>query len=692
LSNIELLAPAGNFDCLKAAVQSGADAVYFAGKNFGARSFAQNFSEEEIKKAIDYCHLRGVKTHITVNTAYSDTEIPQVLDFTDFLYKEGADALIVSDVGLISEIKKYFPNISVHASTQMTIHSLDGVKFAENLGADRVVLSRELPFSEIDYISSNCNAEIEVFVHGALCMSYSGQCLLSSMIGGRSGNRGSCAQPCRLPFGLSENDKKFILSLKDLSLINHLNEIKNSKIRSLKIEGRMKGEQYVAAVVSTYRKYLDNSYPVSNTDSEVLERVFYRGGLTDGYFKGEKGGKMFTFEKPDNPYLKQSKEILSRFDKNYEEVNLRKIDVNISFSAQVGEYPEVILKSNDAEVIYRHNSVATEAKNKPADEELISAQLLKTGGTPYNINDLKVDIGKDLFFSKSELNEIRRNALLVLEEELIKNFKRISDFSGIVEKESENIVACGYTAFVTTVEQLEVVSKYNFERIYVSFELVERIFSMKDELKNKICLALPEIIFDNELEKVEKLIYKAKESGIVALLVNNPAQLKYANDFVIVLSHRFNVWNSYSLQLYKDKYSIKSAFLSPELSLRTMAFMNKAVETEFIAYGYLPVMVTENCIIKNTGSCPCNNEFVYVTDRMGVKFPVRKSGSSCRNIMFNSVPLYLADKKELLDKTGCMMNLYFTIETPEKVKTICNNYFENKLSMHESFTRGHYLK
>ena len=692
MSNIELLAPAGNFDCLKAAVQSGADAVYFAGKKFGARSFAQNFSEDEIKRAIDYCHLRGVKTHITVNTAYSDTEIPYVLDFVDFLYKEGADALIVSDVGLISEIKKHFSNISVHASTQMTIHSLDGVKFAENLGADRVVLSRELPFSEINYISSNCNAEIEIFVHGALCMSYSGQCLLSSMIGGRSGNRGSCAQPCRLPFGQSENEKKFILSLKDLSLINYLNEIKTSKICSLKIEGRMKGEQYVAAVVSTYRKYLDNSYSVSNADSEILERVFYRGGLTDGYFKGKKSEKMFTFEKPDNPYLKQSKEILSQFDKNYEKLNLRKINVDMSFSAQIGEYPELVLKSNDTEVIYRHNSAAIEAKNKPIDEKLVSAQLLKTGGTPFDISNLKINLGKGLFFSKSELNEIRRNSLLVLEEKLIKNYKRISSFSSIVEKDSGNIVACGYTAFVTTVEQFDIVSKYNFKRIYFPLELSKYLFSIEDELKNKICLALPEIIFDSELKRVEELVYKAKENGIGALLVNNPAQLKFSKDFIIVLSHRFNIWNSHSLKLYKDKYSIKSAFLSPELSLRAIVSMNKAVETEFITYGHLPVMVTENCIIKNADSCPCNNEFVYITDRMGVKFPVRKSGSSCRNIMFNSVPLYLADKKELTDKTGCVISLYFTIETTEEVRTICENYFERKVTMHKSYTRGHYLK
>ena len=692
MSNIELLAPAGNFECLKAAVQSGADAVYFAGKNFGARSYAQNFSEDEIKQAIDYCHLRGVKTHITINTAYSDAEISSVLEFVNFLYKEGADALIVSDVGLISLIKKHFPKISVHASTQMTIHSLDGVKFAENLGADRVVLSRELSFNDINYISSNCSAEIEVFVHGALCMSYSGQCLLSSMIGGRSGNRGSCAQPCRLPFGTSKENKKFILSLKDLSLINHIASIKNSKISSLKIEGRMKGAQYVAAVVSTYRKYLDNAFKVSDTDKEILERIFYRGGQTDGYFAGEKGEKMFTFEKPDNPYLKQSKDILSEFDKNFDEINSKKIDVDLSFCAAVGEEAKVTVKSENTERFYKHDTICQEAKTKSVDEEFIKAQLLKTGGTPYNIKKLDIDISDGLFLSKSELNEIRRNSLSVLEEKIIDNNKRESDFKGLEEDESVNIKTNGYTAFVSSIEQLNAAAEFDFERIYISYELLNDTNCFKENIKDKIVVALPEIIFDGELEKVEKIISKAKENGIDKLLINNPSQLKYAKDYKVFLSYRFNIWNEYTLKFYKEKYNVSAVCLSPELSLKFITKMNKAAETEIIAYGHIPVMITENCIIKNTGKCPCNGEFVYITDRIGAKFPVKKAGNACRSILYNSVPIYLADKKNILNNTGCMMNLYFTVENAENVKKICKEYFENKADMPESFTRGHYFK
>lgn len=692
MSNIELLAPAGNFECLKAAVQSGADAVYFAGKNFGARSFAQNFSMDEIKEAVDYCHLRGVKTHITVNTACLDSEFSEVFEFINYIYSVGADAIIVSDVGIISEIKRCFPKLSIHASTQMTIHNLDGVRFAESLGVDRVVLSRELPFTEIEYISNNCSAEIEIFTHGALCMCYSGQCLLSSMIGGRSGNRGSCAQPCRLPFGITKDNKKYILSLKDMSLVNHINKIKGSKIKSLKIEGRMKGAQYVAAVVSTYRKYLDNSVEVLEKDKEILERVFYRGGLTDGYFSGAKGPKMFDFEKPDNPYLRQSKQILSDFDKNYSEVEERKVNLNLSFFASVADKPSLKVKYNDTEIVYVHESKVQQAKNNPVDKNFIVKQLSKTGGTPFSVSDMDIKIGEGVFFSKSELNEIRRNALLLFTKNLVDSYRRNSDFSCIDDSITENIVSCDFTAYVMKKEQLDIVKEFDFKRIYIHYDMLEDVRLYAADEKKKFVLSLPEISFDSEVEKIERKLKIAKKNGINKLLINNPSQLKYACDFELILSHRFNIWNKYSLNLYFKKYNITSAFLSPELSSKAIKSINKPVESEIIVYGHIPVMITENCIIKNTGSCPCNDDFHYIIDRMGARFPVKRTDSSCRNVLYNCVPIYLADKKSLLSKMDCVKNLYFTVENRETVKKICSDYFENKVSLPEIFTRGHYLK
>lgn len=692
MSKLELLAPAGDFECLKAAVQSGADAVYFAGKSFGARSFAKNFTDDEIKRAIEYCNVRGVGSHITVNTAYLDSEISEVLEFVNFLYKEGASAVIVSDFGAVSLIKKYFPEISVHLSTQATIHNLDGVKFAEMQGADRVVLSRELPFKEIDYISNASNIGVEIFAHGALCMSYSGQCLLSSMIGKRSGNRGECAQPCRLPFG-NDNKKSFILSLKDLSVINHLENIKNSKVCSLKIEGRMKGPQYVSAVVSVYRKYLDRYDNVSKVDFEILENIFNRGGLTDGYFEGKKGKEMFCFTKPDNPYLKQSSEIISNFDRNFDNEENVKIDVSCKFSAFVGENPQIILKNHDEEVCSTCESVVEKAQIRSVSAEEIKSQLVKTGGTPFNISEICVNVDDNIFLRKSDINELRRNAIFEFEKKLILDKKRNSSFNRLDEEIGDNINVCGYTAFVSSIEQLEAVISYDeFKRIYISPELVDDVRELGEDKKKKIVLCLPEIVFDSEIECEEELVRKAKEYNIESVMINNYSQLKYSCDFEVVLSHRFNIWNSFTLSAFKEKYRIKAGVLSPELSFNQIRRIKKPFECECIIYGYIPVMLTENCILNNLDLCPCDGEFKYIIDRKDMEFPVKKTYNGCRNVVYNSVPVYLADKSNDIEKSGCLGNMYFTVETKEETIRIINEYFTKTFIMPENFTRGHYYK
>ena len=289
MHKLELLAPAGNFDCLIAAVQSGADAVYLSGKAFGARSFADNFNNEEIEKAIDYCHIRGVKVYVTVNTLVFDSEFEELSAYLGFLNRVGVDGIIVQDMGVFKAAQCIIPNLPIHASTQMTIYNKDGVKFLENSGIKRVVLAREVSLSGIEEISKNTGAELEVFGHGALCMCYSGQCLLSSIIGGRSGNRGKCAQPCRLMYSINSSTKKaFYLSLKDLSSLSHIENLKNAGVSSLKIEGRMKGPAYVAAVVGIYRKYIDNPHPAEEEDLHILDMIFNRGGLTDGYLTQKK--------------------------------------------------------------------------------------------------------------------------------------------------------------------------------------------------------------------------------------------------------------------------------------------------------------------------------------------------------------------------------------------------------------------
>ena len=693
MKKIELLAPAGNYSCLAAAVQNGADAVYFAGKKFGARSYADNFSIDEIKKAIDYCHLRDVKTHIAVNTAYSDKEIEDVLNFVNILYTEGADAIIVSDIGVASVLRENFPDIELHASTQMTIHNLDGAMFAERMGFNRVVLSRELSKNDISYITKNSNIDTEIFAHGALCMSYSGQCLLSSMIGGRSGNRGSCAQPCRLPFSDGTKDKKFLLSLKDLSLAEYINEITECGVSSLKIEGRMKGAAYVATVVSTFRKYIDNGLKISDSDREILDRVFYRGGLTDKYFLGNKGKEMFDFKKPDNPYLKQSVEIQNNFNRNYENENNKKINIDIDFKGNIGEKPYVLIKKDNVSFEYTHNNTLEIAKNNPTTEEMIISQLNKTGGTPYQFNNINIYISENAFLSKGEINEIRRNVLSGFENKYLKSFKRNSLINPILGEFNNENFRSGFSAYISTLEQFNVVKDFDFERIYIPFELALNNIDKFKSLNEKMTVSLPDISFDSEKTHIEKGLNEIYNAGIDKILVNNYGQIQYGDRFNIVLSHRFNIWNREALKVFK-KYKFISAFLSPELNNKMIDRMKYTGQSEVIVYGKIPVMITENCIIKNMNKCPCDKDkFYYITDRINVKFPVKSAGKYCRSIMYNSAPIYVADKISENHFDNLIKNLYFTTEDKKECKNICSDYFNcSSDNMPEVYTRGHLYK
>lgn len=680
---IELLAPAGSFECLTAAVQSGADAVYFAGKKFGARGYADNFSEDEIRKAIDYCALRNVKTHVTVNTACYDFETESVLNFVDFIYKEGADAVIVSDLGIIRLIKKYFPGLSVHASTQMTIHNLSGAETAKKLGAERAVLSRELSEKEIKYISDNSDIELEMFVHGALCMCYSGQCLLSSMIGKRSGNRGECAQPCRLPFG---DDKRCVLSLKDLCLVRYLENIKKLGVSSLKIEGRMKGSAYVAAVVKTYSKYLDSAAIAEKADYETLEKIFNRGGLTDGYFTNKKGEDMFAFRKPDNPYLKQNPEIKKKFEKNYIDLNEKKTDVKLRFAAELGAAPKMELFSNGFAAEYICGNAARKAEKRPVDKEFVKAQLERTGATPFEIKDIEISLGDGLFFSKAELNEMRRCAFDVLEKKIIAKKKRKSCFRGAEKEESINKSCGGFSAYVSGMRQLEAVMKFDFRRIYISFELLKNLNELPQDKINLIALSIPYITKDFERDIILKALEKAKSLGIKKLLVHNISQLEYGGDFELTADAGFNLLNGESLEAVRE-LGIKSAILSRELSLKQIKKMKKPVETEVTVYGHIPVMVCENCIIKNYEGCKCGGGFRYIKDRKNMLFPVKRDYPGCRSVLYNSVPIYSADKNIEAD---CMKNLFFTIESEKECENICNAYMNNGSNAKpENYTGGY---
>lgn len=680
---MELLAPAGNMECLRAAVANGADAVYFAGKSFGARSFANNFSEEEIREATKYCSLRNVKTYVTVNTLTLDKEFLELDRFISVLAEAGVDGVIVQDLGVLKRIREICPQMPIHGSTQMTVHNLEGVLELEKLGVTRVVLSRELSKLDMEYIIKNCKAEVEVFVHGAMCMSYSGQCLMSSVLGGRSGNRGKCAQPCRLAYHNKGENEKFYLSLKDMSLIEHLEELKTMKVASLKIEGRMKGADYVSTVVSIYRRCIDENRMPTKAEIDLLNRVFYRGGMTDGYFEGKKGREMFAFDKPDNPYAKGGELELSSGSEK-----LLPIDCYGEFIC--GEKPVVTMSYQDITVKVYGETVLEEAKANAARSQDIEKQLRKTGGTGFEIKGMSISIDKNPFVPVKAVNELRRKAVERLTEALLsRNKKEIIEKPFIVNKKSKP-TRLRYTTSIQNLEQFEAVRKFDFKYIYVPAIILAENMDIFEEYKDKIVISLPAIIKDSEADGIKDFLNKLKENDYTKIRIENIGNFMLAKGFQVFGSTRLNITNTYSLQMYKD-LGVSMATLSPELNLAQIRDIEKPVETEAMIYGYTPLMITENCILNNANRCSCSGKG-EIYDRKNKPFYIMKADKSCRNILLNSVPVYMGDKAEDLNNSGISYGcLGFTIEDKDFCREICEMCF-NKKSFNGEFTRLHFYK
>ncbi len=690
MNRIELLAPAGNFDCLVAAVQSGADAVYLAGKNFGARSFADNFDKEELEKAVDYCHLRGVRVYVTVNTLTKDSEMPQIQDYLLFLNRVGVDAIIVQDIGVVNLSKRIVPELPVHASTQMTVYNKEGVKFLEKMGISRVVLAREVSLENIKSISADTDAELEVFGHGALCMCYSGQCLMSSIIGGRSGNRGKCAQPCRLPYSVGEKDKKaYYLSLKDLSSLHLLNKMRDAGVRSLKIEGRMKGPAYVAAVVGMYRKYLDNPAPVSKEDIELLDIIFNRGGLTDGYLTGKTGADMFALDKPDNPYRMGSDKLTKDLLADIKNEN-RKLELKGECIIKCGEAPRFKVKCGEVAVEYIGEDITEKAVKNSLTEEFVKTQLTKTGGTPFEFENIEITVDEGVFMTASALNNLRRNALEVFKKAFLDSFKnRISNPDVLEKTESRYDTDGGFCCQITSFNQFNTVKEYNFTHVYVPIHLVEENLDEMLKVKSKVVLTLPEIIhedqFDNTVTRAKKLL----EMGFCGICVNNIGLIDVLKDYKIFGGFRLNIFNSETLKFYNNMYLVE---VSPELNLAGISQINKPVPVQVMVYGRLPLMVCENCVIKNAKMCPCDG-VRYIKDRLGMKFPVIKDGNQCRSIILNCKKTFMGFDMDKLYKTGAkFFRLYFTDESVEECKKVCETFLNGGNYRPEDFTNGHFFK
>lgn len=679
---MELLAPAGTFECILAAVNSGADAVYFAGQSFGARSYAGNLTDDEICKAADFCHIRGAKCYVTVNTLVYDREYKELEKFIKVITKAGVDAAIIQDLGVLGLIREMSPDIELHGSTQMTVHSADGVKALEKMGVSRVVLSRELSGEEIRNIIKNTSAEAEVFVHGAMCMSYSGQCLFSSVIGGRSGNRGKCAQPCRLLYS-SGGEAKYYLSLKDMSLAEHIIELKKDGVTSLKIEGRMKGEAYVRNVVSTYRRLIDEDRLPSKEEVESLNRIFFRGGLTDGYYIGDKGPRMFAFDKPDNPYLKNVE--------NNEKPQEKQIPVSISAVFEEGEKPHITISGagHTAEA-FGDEEVQTAAK-RPATKDGIITQLVKTGGTAFRAEDIEVALSQNAFVHVSVINELRRKGIAALEEKIL-NKHRDKRLDEIKEIKKTNRKGRGiYTCSVLDIEQYRTVREFGFEHIYIPLSVVEKY---KDELSQnaeRIVISLPVIIREPMRHQYRERLLRLKDAGFSKAEIMTIDALEIAEGFDVFGGYRMNITNSRAL-CEAASMGIEYLCLSAEMNLPQVRDIEKNIKTEIIAYGKLPLMITENCILKNMKKCPCNGRG-EMTDRTGATFPIVKDGDICRSVVLNSVPLYMGDRVEDLKNTGAdYLRLMFTTEDKNECKEICVLYQKGGQAPGFEYTRLHYLK
>lgn len=676
---MELLAPGGTLNCVKTAVNSGADAVYFAGKSFGARSFAGNLSDEEILYATDYCHLRGAKAYITVNTLTFDKEFSELEGFIKTLTKAGVDGVIVQDLGVLRFIREISPDIPLHGSTQMTVHSADGVRKLKEMGATRVVLARELSGKEIEEITKSVDTEIEVFVHGAMCMSYSGQCLMSSVIGGRSGNRGKCAQPCRLTFSADGKNPKHYLSLKDMSYAGHIEELNRMGVASLKIEGRMKGEEYIASVVSTYRKLIDENRNINKDEWEKLNRVFFRGGLSDGYYTGQKGTEMFAFDKPDNPYLKQEDEVIIPDEKQ--------MDIDVSAKIIVGEKPVLKLNYGDVSVSVTGDEAIQEASKKAATKDDIEMRISKLGGTAFKAKNVSVELSGNAFVPVSALNELRRCAVASLEEEILKKYKNKRFLKReekiITEKRKNN---SGYTCSVLTMEQYRAVKDMEFRRIYIPLHIIEK---NSEELlgdAERVVVSPPVIITEEKRPFYKKRMKALKDMGFKMAEVMTIDGIGICEGFDMFGSQRLNVGNSLSV-LELSALGLKGICLSTELNIPQIRDIEKTKEIEFIGYGKIPVMITENCIQKNLGMCKCGDTEKMV-DRTGAEFKIIKDGDECRSVVLNNLPLFAADKENDLKRAnGDLIRLIFTDESPHECIKICNGYLNGEKISLKEYTR-----
>lgn len=690
---LELLAPAGSPEAVVAAVQNGADSVYVGFGDYNARRNAANFSEEDLQKACEYCRVRGAKVYVTLNTLATDRDLIQIERLAKKANRMGANALIVQDLGAMRAIKQAVPDMRIHASTQMSIHNLDGVKTAAELGVSRVVLARELSKDHIAYICKNSPVEIEVFVHGALCMSYSGQCYMSAVIGKRSGNRGLCAQPCRLGYsldGVSGNP----LSLKDYCLANDLEELKKCGVHSLKIEGRMKRPEYSGIVSRIYSQAMKENRKPDEEEMRLLTMAFSRDGFTNGYFQGKKGAHMLGTRNEDN---KKEFAFFSKIRKEYMRGELPRVPLKFYFVAKHGRPAMLVAEDDQGNVSRIEGAYPQKAVKLELDEKDLRQRLGKTGGTPYYADEVKCAIERGLNIPVSDINQMRRAAMDALTE---KRSSYTPQREGIYRKGAHVENRKEMTELNISLSSISQLSddllKLKPDIIYMPLEQIA-YNSDKIQLIIKdgctVIPTLPRIITDDQQEEIVGYLEQIKLMGIKQVLVGNAGHIEMAQDLSFDVRGDFglNVFNSQTLKTLKN-LGIISATVSFELNIAQIRDMSKSIDTELIAYGRLPLMVTENCIVKNTkGRCSCDRP-MSLSDRKGASFPVIKE-FGCRNVILNSQKLFLADRIQGFQSLGLWaLRLMFTTENARECYDVTRRYMNEGNYEPGGFTRGLYFR
>ena len=689
---LELLAPAGSMEALRAAVQNGANAVYLGCGQFNARQSAKNFTPQTLDEAVKYCHIRGVAVHLTLNTLVSDRETPELVELIRHAAGSGVDAFIVQDLGVVQLCRQIAPHIPIHGSTQMTVHNLAGVQLCAAMGMTRVVLSRELSREEIRYITAHSPIEIEVFAHGALCMGYSGQCYLSAAIGGRSGNRGRCAQPCRQCYGYSRYQDKHPLSLKDNCLVHYLAELENMGVASLKLEGRMKRPEYVAAVTGVYRHALDTG-SVTPQMMGLLKTAFNRQGFTDGYFVGRPGQDMFGYRDEKSDDEKWCREIRQ----SYEGVEKGLVPVTFRAIVEPGLF-RLTVTDPEGRVCTLDGPAPEAARVTELTAQMLDARLSKTGGTPYRCQRTEIKVAPGLTLSAAAINGLRRDVLTQLtalrarrELPRLGRVGRIPNLPG-------NRHQPALTVQVTSREQITGrLLKTRPAVLYVPLHVLAEDPEFTRELAGKVtvCAVLPRIVHDGEIPGVQKALTDVRALGVTQALVGNLGLLVLAQECGMELRGDFglNLYNSAAVNTARQM-ELLSATLSFEMTLAQIRDVSKAVPCEILAYGRLPLMVTENCLFRGrTGQCTCNQGTTKLTDKTGADFPVIKDGDSCRSVLLNGKKLNWLDRQNDLSRLGLWATrLYFTTENPREVDLVLSALHNPPAFDPGTSTRGLYLR